>query len=359
MDDLLDASSAAIEFADKSTRVVYPLVRTAFEAAQRIVALASDDDYLRVGTRAWLYYQHQDASVRRKTDAENAERWLGDVVSRMCDIWAPHNREAEQLLAAETANLKAIEKKRPDNFMGRDLAGVVQDRYQTIFGPAGISDDVRQLNRGIYAALTRDSHARLRIEPAAMTIRPNGTVRVIPRRVDDAARRRTLLHCLESSLTEALAAVSYFLEARSRADIERVRSMAAHAPVSDLPAGFSPDLGLTLARGGGAETAFHFSNVPIRKLGILPDGTACWSANIALADREYVATFDVPATLSSDLADVIGLSLATLAPGCEIVRHNLDPPRLVSLESTLGEIQRNGNETFVPLVVKRLAPAEA
>ena len=102
---------------------MYPLVRTAFESAQRIVALATDDDYLRVGTRAWLYYQHKDAAVSRKTDVEKAERWLDGVVLRMRDIWTQHNGAAAELLASETAWLKENGKKRPrppDNFMGRD-----------------------------------------------------------------------------------------------------------------------------------------------------------------------------------------------------------------------------------------------
>src|SRR5262245_36074927 len=94
LDDLLDASSAAIEFVERSTRAVYPLVRTAFEAAQRIVALATDDDYLRVGTRAWLYYQHKDAAVGRKSETDTAEGWLEAVVSRMRDIWMPFNDHA-------------------------------------------------------------------------------------------------------------------------------------------------------------------------------------------------------------------------------------------------------------------------
>jgi hypothetical protein len=81
LDDLLDASSAAIEFAERSTRAVYPLVRTAFEAAQRIVALATDDYYLSVGTRAWLYYQYKDASVRRKTESEKSDRSAREVRS--------------------------------------------------------------------------------------------------------------------------------------------------------------------------------------------------------------------------------------------------------------------------------------
>ena len=247
LDDLLDASSAVIESGERSTRAVYPLVRTAFEAAQRIVALATDDDYLSVGTRAWLYYQHKDASVRRKTEPEKADGWLDAVVSRMRDIWSPHNEQAASLLADASARLRDNGKKKPrppDNFMGQDLADVVQDRYPRIFGAAGIHSDVKQLNRGIYAALSRDSHARLRIEVAALTILPSGTVRIIPRRVDETARRHTLLRCLESSLREAVGAVSYLLETRGRTDAEKFRSMADRALANDLPHGFSPDLGL-------------------------------------------------------------------------------------------------------------------
>lgn len=362
LEDLLDASSAAIEIAEQSTRAVFPLVRAAFEAAQRIVALATDDDYLRVGTRAWLYYQQKDASVLRKTEPEKADRWLEAVVSRMRDIWSPYNGQADEMLSDAGAHLRASGKKkprRPDNFMGQDLAVVVQDRYPRIYGPAGIPSDVKELNRGIYASLSRDSHARLRIELAALTVLPNGTVCVIPRRVDETARRRTLLRCLESSLTEAIGAVFYLLENRRRTDAEKTRSMAHHAIANDLHPGFAPDLGLHLARAGGAETAFHFQNVPIRRLGVLHDGTASWSANIVLADREYIATFDVPAVLRDDLAHAIGIEPATLAPNREIVKHNLDRPVTVGLECTLGAMQRNGKETFIPLVVRRVARANA
>jgi hypothetical protein len=40
------------------------------------------------------------------------------------------------------------------------------------------------------------------------------------------------------------------------------------------------------------------------------------------------------------------------------VKHNLDPSN-VGLECALGDMQRNGKETFVPLVVKRVARADA
>jgi hypothetical protein len=41
------------------------------------------------------------------------------------------------------------------------------------------------------------------------------------------------------------------------------------------------------------------------------------------------------------------------------VKHNLDGPPSVGLECALGELQCNRKETFVPLVVKRVARADA
>lgn len=362
LENLLEAAAAAIQVLENSTQAVYPLARTAFEAAQRIVALATDDDYLRVGTRAWLYYQHKDAFVRRKTEPEKADQWLDATVSQMRDIWRPHNELADGLLADAGRWLSDNGKKKPrpaDNFMGRDLADVVQERYSRMFGPDGIGTDVKQLNRGIYATLSRDSHARLRVEPAALTFMRDGTVRVIPQRTDETARQRTLLNCLELSLTEAVGALSYLLENRKRADAERLRLMADRAIAKGFAPGCNPDLGLHLARIGGARTTFHFQNVPIRKLGVLPDGTASWSANIVLADGEYIATFDVPPSLRNDLAQAIRLAPLTLTPRPELVRHDLDGTPCVRLECVLGELQGNGTETFLPLVVKRVTEMEA
>ena len=114
-----------------------------------------------------------------------------------------------------------------------------------------------------------------------------------------------------------------------------------------------------LAQSGGAGTTFHFISVPIRKLGVLPNGVACWSAAIVLADGEYEATFDVPAALGSELARAIDLSPIALAPKGEIVKHELDGPPVVRVECRLGDVQHNAKETFVPLVVTRVGRADA
>ena len=48
----------------------YAMVRVAFEAAQRLLVLATAQDYVHLGTR-WLYYVGKDQSLRTRTDSKN------------------------------------------------------------------------------------------------------------------------------------------------------------------------------------------------------------------------------------------------------------------------------------------------
>jgi hypothetical protein len=350
LDDIVDASQAAIELAVRSTRTAYPLVRTAFEAAQRIVALATDDDYLSTGTRAWLYYQHKDAAVRRKTDADGANRWLDSVTTRMQQIWTPHNLHAADLLEQANAWLKEAGRKRlPDNFMGLDLADVVQERYAKIWS-AKMPDEVKQINRGIYSALSRDSHTRLRLEPATLTVHADGIVLVTPRRAEESVRHCTLLSCLELSHHEAIGAVSYLLAHRGSINTEKPQPAQPEAGSGDLPRGHRPDLGMHLVASVQTDTVLRFAAVLARRLDILPDGAISWSANVTLADREYIATFDAPSALRMQVAEAMGVRAEALSPS---TRHDVRD-RFVDVECNLGAVQQSEKETFVPFLVSKV-----
>jgi hypothetical protein len=51
LEDLRGAASAVLALSESAPSfTIYPLTRTVFEATQRIIALATDDDYLRAGT---------------------------------------------------------------------------------------------------------------------------------------------------------------------------------------------------------------------------------------------------------------------------------------------------------------------
>ena len=78
IDDLLDAAHSAVELSRSGAlSSAFPQTRTVFEAAQRVIAVATDDDYLRVGTRAWLYYHRKDKRiVHFARGPEAAKEWF-------------------------------------------------------------------------------------------------------------------------------------------------------------------------------------------------------------------------------------------------------------------------------------------
>ena len=107
------------------------------------------------------------------------------------------------------------------------------------------------------------------------------------------------------------------------------------AELIELPLrpGFKADLGLHLMRAGGMTTTFHFSNVPVEKVGILPDGAVSWSSEITLGEQErYVATFDIPVALVPEFRSALGIEGSALAPALQLTKYKLPQPRTLKLE---------------------------
>jgi len=316
-----------------------------------------------VGTRAWLYHRRKEKRVVYFAEgAEAAHDWFRSVVCEIQRIWAGHNPNAGKILRHENAQLDAFQKDRgrADNFMGRNIGKTVKERYPKLAPALGKSAaELSELNSGIYAALSRESHAHLRVDPAALCIAPDGTVSIVPQKVDETTKNNLVLGCISSSLSEASAALSYLIENRQRrrsAELEREADRLAAKP---LPPGFKPDLGLHLMRSGGTSTTFHFANVPVQEVGILPDGTVSWSSEITLGEQEvYIATFDVPQRLVPELQRAPEVESGALTPGSKVKRHRLMQPVTVRLACVLGEIQNSSSGSFVPLSVTKMAIQE-
>jgi hypothetical protein len=154
-------------------------------------------------------------------------------------------------------------------------------------------------------------------------------------------------------LGEAAGGLGFLLRARGHEERKKLQS-AALVIEESLPPGFKPDLGLHLARSDNTATIVHFLDVPIHKLGILPEGVASWSSGIVLGDQEFIATFDVPGALLPELAAAIDVPPERLKPTRELVKHVLEGPPRVNVECALGEVQRNPGQTFVSLVITRV-----
>lgn len=359
-DELRDAALLAVELCRQRLHLAaFPMARMVFESTQRLIALATDDDYLRVGVRAWLYYLRKDkriAHLARGTGT--AQDWYTRSINQMQHIWCAHNQDAVALLHEETARLDAFQKARtPDNFMGADLGDIVDQRHAKMASASGKPvQQLKELDRGIYAGLSRESHSRTRLDPAALRISADGTVTVIPQKVDHAMKEKLVLGCISSSLAETDAALAYLLDSRQKARAKELERRAADVAQETLPPNFKPDLGLHLMKHGGTSTTFHFPGVPITKFGILTDGTVSWSSNVALTEQEiFIATFDVPRTLAADLASALGVDGAFLSPSTQLGKQSLASSVLLTLDCTLGEIRESAGGTFAPLCVIKIA----
>lgn len=62
--ELREAAFLAVELCRLHAQSgAFPLARTVFEATQQIIVLATEEEYIGVGTRAWLYHLRKEKRV--------------------------------------------------------------------------------------------------------------------------------------------------------------------------------------------------------------------------------------------------------------------------------------------------------
>lgn len=210
--DVVDAAESALDLlVTKRPHRAYSMARACLEAVQRVLPLAVSDDNLRIGTRAWVYYQGKDAILTGATrDA------LPDSAAQVIELWSRYNPAARALVADAVATLRS--RKGPDNFLGRNLADVETECLKVVAAAKGQSlpPNAAEVNRLVYAALSRETHAGLRLQPRALRLDSDGIVEVVERQRERAEIERAVLSALESSLKEAIAAVEYRTARRQR-----------------------------------------------------------------------------------------------------------------------------------------------
>lgn len=207
IDEAIDGAEAAfLLVSSPQPHRAYSMVRVVFEATQRLLVIATAPDYVRLGTRAWLYYQVRDARMRSGEDRE-----LGKSHRQILQIWADHFPESTQIVEEELAVVRKIRK--PDNFLGSDLALAVTESYPILFGTE-VPKEIAQANRDIFWSLSRETHSSLRLEPSALRINPDGSVEVKRRARDADETIQGVVESLRASLAEALLAVHHRLKMR-------------------------------------------------------------------------------------------------------------------------------------------------
>lgn len=354
VDDIIDAVETAIQLlqGDKPHRA-YSMARVAFEAAQRLLVLGTSENYLRLGTRAWLYYQIKDEILGSVDDA-------AEETARKQIIAAWENRfpTASEIVLSESENLIQQKKQRsPDNFLGMNMGDAVNKAYEiiTAITKGCLPEDSVEINRKVYQSLCREAHACVRLEPRDIRIDADGFVEVEERIRERALVEEGVFVSLQTSLSEAIVAVEFRLMRRHLDHITQIRKTAIKTSTTDLPPSYLSDFGMYLVEHGTGGMSLIFPGVPLAHFRELPDGTLSSSVATGIPTEAYLATFDFKGTvrtkLIAKLQEEFPDSGIGALKGNQSMQIDLPSPLYLNITATIGNIQKNGYEQFVPLVV--------
>lgn len=354
VDDIIDAVETAVLLlqGDKPHRA-YSMARVAFEAAQRLLVIGTAEDYTRIGTRAWLYYQLKDEALGIESDAEDEP-----ARKQIIAVWEDRFPAASEVASTEREALIKQEKQRtPDNFLGINLGDAVNDAYKAIAAVNGatVPEDAAKIDRKAYQSLCRDTHACVRLEPRGIRIDSDGFVEVEERIRERTLVEKGVLISLQTSLSEAIAAVNFRLTRRRLDQMTQIRETAAGTPPTDLPPSYLPDLGMFLVEQGIGVAALVFPGVPLAHFRELPDGTISTSVASGIPPDAHLATFDFKGEarvkLITRLKEEFPDAGVDAPNGDTPMRIDLPVPVSLNITAAVGNIQKNEHEQFVPLVV--------
>lgn len=355
VDDTLDATEEALQMVTgPRPHRAYAMVRVAYEAAQRLLVLATAEEYVHIGARAWLYYVDKDEALRTGRDSESV---VADYRDKIIQAWALGYKDAESVVQAEMANLRKI--KRPDNFLGRDMAAAVGAAYAVLAKAAGgeLPANIVEVTRDAYRALCRDTHACLRLEPRDLTIDSDGFVDVVKHERNVTEIEEGVGAGLASALGEAVMAVNFRITRRRDVNLVAIRS-AASQHVGDVREDFRQDFGLYLFKQGLAHATQVFSGVQLFNVAILPDCTISSSTTIGVDDEVFMATFDFKGACADQILQQLreaypGVKLPERVSGEHRICH-LPMPFTATVAASVGYFRHNSEDKFVPLVVTKI-----
>ncbi|MBW4481428.1 MAG: hypothetical protein KME14_02680 [Tildeniella torsiva UHER 1998/13D] len=224
--DVLD-SAYAVEILSE-TRLPhrgYPIARTAFEAAQQAMVLATQENYALAGARAWIYFCKKDSEWLAQScpegsginNREDAEIWFKEKLAEMLVTWGEFS-PGKQILISNAVDLLNKQSRRPDNWLGQSMGSLQDEAYKKIakfFGNDIVEGSV-EMNRSIYSRLSKETHARARLEPVSFGLGADGFINV------EFATRDTEVNSKSVSLSTALsvqeAAMSLVYRMNSKTD---------------------------------------------------------------------------------------------------------------------------------------------
>ena len=220
--DVLESAAAAMELAETDLpHRGFPNARAAFESAQQVLLLSTDENYELAGARAWVHYVRRDANLLAdactessgiKSDAD-ADRWYRHKVHKMAAIWNSISPGQGRFMLEADRILSPSDR----HWLGVNVPKEIQRRYELLARVLGnrVPSDSVDLNRSLYTALSRETHARWRLDAFAVSHQPGGTIQVHFQARNTDASRRSVLGTVESALFETILGFAYQLAMRA------------------------------------------------------------------------------------------------------------------------------------------------
>jgi hypothetical protein len=353
VDDCIDAAEEGLALVTgKRPHRGYAMARAAFEAAQRLLILATSDDYVALGTRAWLYYVGKD----ERLSTGPSDNFVADYRDQIIETWTLRFPGAPTIIEKERAELKHM--KGPDNFFGGNLAVAVGNAYAVIGEELAndVPSDVVEVTRDAYRALCRDTHACLRLEPIGIKIDSDGFVEVVERQRKRSVIEEAVRTSIKSSLSEAISSVVFRLKRRQSEKVQAIGDKAA-TNVTVIRPDFRRDFGLYLVETGLANAMQVLTGVLVRNVAALPDGTLTCSTTITVGDEVLMATFDFKGETRSALIAEIRRHLPGFTPPIKAEQPqivHLNSVIEIGLAASVETFHRTAEEQFAPLIVEKV-----
>lgn len=192
------------------------LIRTAYEAGQQAMVLATEEDYSASGAAMLIYFKKKDLAIAKLAKAglhdsaiAESEAEYEKGLAGLRSLWIDHWPPAEQIFDEARFRVEALPPK-PDNWLGKDMPSQVEQSYGRLTARLGGSapDGVRATTRGAFAALSLGAHLRPEL-PEAVLKNAAGELTFRPRPRNRERVRTSLIAGATAAVGEAMLAAAY------------------------------------------------------------------------------------------------------------------------------------------------------
>ena len=325
IDDLADAADATLELL-KSAKPhrAYSLAKVALRASQRMLVVAADPDYTKIGVRTWLSTRLTAAGELPEGDSKTLQEWLKLTPA------------AKALADEQIAELKS-KPWRTETFMWDNPAPDVTTAF---------------------LALGREQHVSFQLPPTGLKLDKEGMVTVAEKPRTAAEVAPIVLTALDIATRDATDSLKKRIVLLREEKARRLAAAAAVAAAKRKAGGlpeYKDDLGMYLQGLGVSNEEKPLPGTQVQTLTETFDDITV-TAQVDIDNGSHSATLIFKGPLMEDLLKQVYLKFPDLQmPRVDgFFKVDLPEPMKLPVTATLGEIQDTNGISLVPLLVTKL-----